>query len=170
MLKSLWQFYTAGRKFQNTLAKTIAYLPVGNLYVLKRYQETFLPYKSDLDAQGRYDKTQEYNGAELTIMLKGGDCESLAAFFSEIIRAWLGWESWHVMFVFIDDSDGEYKAHDVAFFKRPNGTVGWIDGWAESNFLHEGGYEAFVPFYATWGWYVEGWWLVNDMGEKLQQG
>lgn len=158
---------------QKDLAAIIAYIRVGALEDLLAYQKAFLPYRSDTDTgepDGKYDKTQEYNGAELTIILGGGDCESLAGFFSEVIRWWKGWESWHVCFVFTRVYN-KYEAHDVCFFKRPNGSMGWMEAHPtpESNAggIYEGGYEAFRQHYDLIGWEILDWWKASDTGEKL---
>ena|SRR3990167_1363694 len=145
---------------KNSVAEIILYLPVGDLPSLWAYEDKFLPYKADLDKDGKYDKLKEFQGADLTILQGGGDCEDLAAFRSEIIRHWYGWESWHICFVFV--VNGEYKGHDVDFFKRPDGSMGWNDG-----ITYEGGYDAFVKQNKAVGWEIWDFWMVNDMGEHI---
>lgn len=164
--KQIKDWFTAGSVFQDTLAKTIAYLPVGDLRLLLDYQRLFLSYKPDVCPLG----LDNYNGAELTIRAKGGDCESLAAFFVEVIRWWFGWESWHVCFVFTRRYN-VYEAHDVAFFKRPDGSMGWIEAHPMPNSnaggIYDGGYEAFRQHYDLAGWTILDWWETNDAGERL---
>lgn len=160
--KQIKEWFTAGTVFQDTLSKTITYLPVGNLGVLLDYQKRFLPYTPDL-ANGKYDKLKEYQGAELAIIQRGDDCEGLAGFFSEVIRQWKGWESWHVAFVFYRLPFVKYEAHDVCVFKRPDGLQGWIDGA-----IYEGDYEAMHAFYKAEGWFFMDWWEANDIGERTK--
>jgi hypothetical protein len=151
---------------QKDLAAIIAYIRVGALEDLLAYQKEFLPYRSDTDTgkpDGKYQNFKEYIGAELMILSGGGDCEDIAAFFSEVIRWWVGWESWHVRFVFLDQMDGgKMKAHDVAFFVTDKNQMGWIDGA-----IYYGGYEAFRQHYNLIGWKIQDWWIANDAGERL---
>ena len=150
-------------EYRDSLAALVVYLPVGDLESLLMWAKKWLPYRYDTDTgeeNGKYDPLQNYNGADLTIKAKRADCESIAAVFSEVIRWWKGWESWHVCFVFTRTYN-KYEAHDVCFFKRPDGSMGWIDGQ-----VYEGGYNAFKQHYDLIGWDICDWYIVNDMGIK----
>ena len=158
---SLSSWFNAGTEYRDSLAGLVAYLPVGDLEVLIYWRQKWIPYRSDTDTglpDGKYDPLQNYNGADLTIKAKGGDCESIAAVFSEVIRAWHGWRSFHICMVYANNT-----AHDVAFFIDPNGRTGWIDGG-----VHYGHYEDMKDFYACVGWNITYWWEVNDLGEKIR--
>lgn len=156
-------------EYQDSLAKLIAYLPVGRVDLLLEWALVWIPYKRDLDAQRNYDPLQNYNGADLTIKAKSGDCESIAAVFKEVISSpeWTarGWAAEHVCFVFPNpDKPREYLGHDVCFFIGEEGGSGWIDGK-----IYYGDYSDMRKFYDSIGWHITDWWLVNDMGEHLTE-
>lgn len=165
IFKRFKDWVTAGTEYRPDVKSLIAYLPVGDLPVLLYWQKRYIPYKRDLDDKGNYDRTKEYNGADLTIKLRAGDCESIAAVFSEVIRAWAGWLSGHIMFTFYDQNEGgKLKGHDVAYFVTPDGRPGWIDGAV----MYGGPYEM-LSYYRAIGWPIQDWWYVNDLGEKLKE-
>ena len=155
-----WFFPQEYLEYRDSLRGLVLYLPVGNLDALVAWRKKHVPYRSDTDTgkpDGKYDRLQNYNGADLTIKAKGGDCESIAAVYSEVIRAWAGWESWHVRMVYADNT-----AHDVAVFCDPDGNMGWIDGA-----IYCGGYDDMRAFYDSIGWHIIDWQTVNDIGEHL---
>ena len=148
-------------EYRDSVAALVAYLPVGDLDSLVMWREKWIPYKSDKGDGGGLDN---YNGADLTIKAKGGDCESIAAVYSEVIRQWKNWESWHVCFVFTRTEGKTYEAHDVAVFIDPKGRQGWIGGD-----IHYGNYEDFKNYYNDIGWKIVDWFVVNDIGQKVSK-
>ena len=167
LFSGIVKWFTAGNEYRGSLKELIEYLPVGDLELLVAWRKRYIPYRSDTNTgkpEGEYDFTQEYNGADLTIKMRGGDCESIAAVYSEVIRAWKGWSSSHVQFTFIDENTGgQLKAHDVAVFTTPSGKHGWIDGG-----INWGNRLDMEKFYVDWGWKLRQLWRVNDLGEKLE--
>src|SRR3990167_171639 len=160
----MWPFkqikaWFAWPEYRDSLAALVAYLPVGDLSALVMWRVKWVPYKSDEGDGGGLDN---YNGADLTIKAKGGDCESIAAVYSETVRQWSQWESWHVCFVFTRTDGKTYEAHDVAFFVDDKGRMGWIDGG-----IYYGDYKAFLQAYDLQGWHIIDWWQANDIGEKF---
>jgi hypothetical protein len=164
MLSKLLDFLKGYSDYKDSLDALVSYLPSGDLDTLLRWGKKWIPYRHDIDKDGKYDPLQNYNGADLTIKAKGGDCESIAAVHSEVIRRWPKWESWHVCMVFTRDCGDTYEAHDVAVFKDPTYGQGWIDGQ-----IFYGDYEAMYGFYKGEGWAIVGWWEVNDLGERIRQ-
>lgn len=162
-----WFFPREYLDYRDSLRGLIEYLPAGNLEALVAWRNTHILYRSDTGTgkpDGRYDPLQNYNGADLTIREKSGDCESIAAVYSEVIRQWAGWESWHVAFFFPNpDEGGKYSGHDVAVFFTPDLRQGWIDGG-----VHYGGYEDMYAFYQAEGWVIEDWWVANDIGQNTR--
>jgi len=146
-------------EYRDSVAALVAYLPIGDLSALMMWRKKWVPYKSDEGNGGGLDN---YNGADLSIKAKGADCESIAAVYSEVIRQWPQWESWHVCFVFTRTDGKTYEAHDVAAFLNPKGEQGWIDGPA-----YYGGYNDMFAFYKAEGWHIIDWWQANDIGEKF---
>jgi hypothetical protein len=155
MFKAIKDWFFPPLEYRDNLRDLALYLPVGNLDALVAWCNKWIPYRRDLNEQGGFDPLQNYNGADLTIKAKAGDCESIAAVYSEVIRTWTGCESWHVFMLYADG-----KAHDVAVFTLPGGRQGWIDGQ-----VHYGGYEAMYAYYKADGWYITDWWVVNDLGQ-----
>ena len=145
-------------EYRDSLASLVEYLPPGNLKALIEWTDKWIPYTSD---EGDGAGLDNYNGADLTIKAKGGDCESIAAVYSEVIRQWKGWESWHVCFVFTREYN-KYEAHDIAFFVDNENRMGWIDGG-----IFYGGYEAFRQHYDLMGWKILDWWRASDSGERI---
>lgn len=164
-----WFFPKEYLEYRDSLAGVVAYLPPGDLNALVAWRNKHLPYRSDTDTgkpDGKYDPTQEYNGADLTIKMKGGDCESLAAFCSEVIREWKGWSTFHVLMYFVDRTDPKktLKGHDIATFTTPSGKMGWIDGD-----VHWGNIHDMKKFYADeWGWDIKSWYTASDIGQKIE--
>lgn len=163
-----WFFPPEYLEYRDSLRGLVEYLPPGDLDALVAWRKKHVPYKSDTDTgkpDGKYDYTQEYNGADLTIKMKAGDCESIAALYSEVIRWWKGWRSHHILMYFVDRKGPKKKlqGHDVAVFTTPAGKLGWIDGE-----IHWGGYPEMKKFYADeWGWDIKSWWVANDIGQKV---
>lgn len=160
---SLWRnlrdFFKGYSDYQPSVAALVAYLPVGDLETLRLWREKHIPYVKDTDPKG----LDNYNGADLTIAAKGGDCESIAAVYKEVIQRWPGWQAWHVLFVFVETGgNGTYKAHDVCVFVDPDGEQGWIDGG-----VCMGGYSTMRASYEALGWHITDWWVVNDIGQLV---
>lgn len=166
----MWPFkqikeWFAFPEYRDSVEALLAYLPVGDLQSLIDWVAKWIPYKYDTDTgeeNGKYDPLQNFNGADLTIKAKRGDCESKAAVFVEIIRRWFGWDAWHITFCFTREFD-KYEAHDVVFFVDPDGQMGWIDG-----IIYYGDYKAMRQHYDLIGWAIYDWWVANDLGEKLK--
>ena len=156
-----WFFPKEYLEPQPSLDALVAYLPVGDLAALSAWVKHNIPYHRDLDENGNYDKLQNYNGADLTIRARRGDCESRGAIFSEVIRRWKGWSSGHAYFKFVDDK-GAKKAHDICWFVTPSGQHGWME-----NAPHFGTDKEMVKFYAGIGWKIDAIHQVNDMGERI---
>jgi hypothetical protein len=150
-----WFFPTEYLDKKPTLEAIRAYLPVGILEHLLAYQQKHLPYKPDTDKLG----LDNFNGAALTVMSGGGDCESLAAFFKEIIIWWKGWNAEHICMAYTNG-----RAHDICMFQRSDGVTGWIDGK-----IYYGGYGEMFAFYKAWGWEISDWWVVNDIGQVVTE-
>jgi len=147
-------------EYRNSVAALVAYLPVGDITSLIAWRNKWIKYKTDAgDGRG----PDNYNGADLTIKLMFGDCESIAAVFVEVIRWWFGWDAVHVLFVFTCDNGNTYEAHDVACYTDPHGLRGWIDG-----IEYCGGYSAMRKHYDAIGWKLEDWWIVNDLGQVVE--
>lgn len=164
------KWFKAGGEYKSSLADLIAYIPVGDLELLADWVKTHIPYRHDTDtgeADGEYDKLQNYNGADLTLKAGHGDCESRGAICKEVISSpeWAakGWASEHIYFSFIRP-DGTKSAHDVAYYTHTDGRKGWIEG----RIVHEGDYNDLVAHYAGLGWNIIKLWAVNDMGEKVR--
>ena len=156
-----WFFPPTYLEYRDSVDALVAYLPAGDLDALAAWCEKWVPYRSDTDTgkpDGIYDPLQNYNGADLTIKAKGGDCESIAAVYVEVIAQWHGWQSEHVYMAYAD-----YTAHDVCYFQRPDGTTGWIDGQ-----VWDGGYEDMYAFYKAEGWLITDWWVASDIGQEVR--
>ena len=152
-------------EYRDSVAALVAYLPIGNLDNLLCWSKKWIPYRSDTNTgkpDGVYDPLQNYNGADLTIKAKGGDCESIAAVFVEVIDSpeWTaaGWASQHICMVYSNNT-----AHDVCFFDGPNGT-GWIDGA-----IYYGTYTDMRAYYDSIGWRIIDWWIANDLGQEITE-
>jgi len=144
---------------KSSIAELIEYLPPGDLDALWRWQKRNLPYRSD-DGDGH--GLDNYNGGDLTLLDGHGDCESLAAVFSEVIRAWNGWRSSHLRIDFTNRR-GEAKAHDVATFCTPAGKLGWMEFGEYGGYFY-GGLDRMKDFYREMGWRNVKFSKVNDMG------
>lgn len=156
-----WFFPKEYLEPQPNLDALVAYLPVGDLAALAAWVRQNIPYHLDIDENGRFDKTQDYNGADLTIKMGRGDCDSKGAVFSEVIRRWKGWQSGHSYFQFTN-AKGERKAHDVCWFITPSGQKGWME-----NAPLFGSNKEMVEFYAGIGWKIDNIYPVNDIGERI---
>ena len=151
IFKRIKNYFCAGSEYRPTLEALIEYLPAGDLEALNFWVNKFIPYKSDTDPLG----LDNFNGADLTIKERAGDCESIAAIYVEVIRAWKYWESVHVVMLW------EKSGHDVCFFKTPSGSTGWIDGK-----IFWGGIPDLKKYYGTER-KILSLFYVNDIGEKL---
>ena len=143
----------------DSVNELIGLLPVGDLDALCEWVRVYIPYHHDLDENGKYDPLQNYNGADLTIKARRGDCESKAAVCSEVIRWRKGWKTGHTYFQF-DNRLGERKAHDICWFIAPSGQRGWIEGTP-----HFGNEKEMIEYYAGAGWKIDFVQEVNDIGE-----
>lgn len=167
----MWPFkqikaWFAFPEYRDSVAALVAYLPVGDLNAIAEWERVHIKYTPDVDDKGNYDPTKEYNGADLTIKMKEGDCESKAAVFVEVGNSpeWAadGWEFHHMRMVFTN-REGELKGHDVAYFRN---TRKGVQGWFE-NGPHIGTYTDLRQFYLReQGWKIDDLWAVNDMGER----
>lgn len=156
-------FFPPYSEYRDSVQKLVEYLPAGNLEVLCNWVSTWITYSGDFDSAGNYDPLQNFNGADLTIRAKSGDCESIAAVFVEIIRHWKGWEASHISFWFTDVY-GIKKAHDVCYFKAPDGKEGWI----EKEPIYFDNY-TIIDWYKKLGWDIYRIEFVNDIGEKINK-
>lgn len=159
IFKKFYNWATAGTKYKGSLKELIEYLPVGDLTVLTFWINKFIPYKYDTDAAGNYDALQNYNGADLTIRMRCGDCESKAAIFVEVIRAWPGWDSYHILL--------EYDCppyHDIGFFVAPDGSSGFFEGVVKYGSIAD-----VKKYFTRPGQTVVALYLVNDIGEKIKR-
>lgn len=161
-----WFFPKEYLEYRDSLRGLVLYLPIGDIEALIAWRKRWIPYRSDTDTgkpDGKYDPLQNYNGADLTIKAKGGDCESIAAVFVEVGDSpeWtaVGWSFKHILMVYAD-----YTAHDVAFFTDPDGKTGWIDGIA-----YYGDFKAMKAYYDSIDWIITYWAIVNDIGEIVKQ-
>lgn len=151
-------FFPPYLEYREDVKSLTEYLPAGDLDALAAWRAHHIPYVGDFDANGRFDKLQDFNGADLTIKAKGGDCESIAAVYIEVIRHWKGWRAWHVT-MWYDDGSG----HDVCAFTTPAGKQGWIDG-----VVRWGGYAEMADFYTSIDWKIKRWYEANDLGEEVK--
>lgn len=170
IFRGIVDFLKGYSDYRDSVAALVAYLPEGDLETLVLWRRKWVPYRSDTDtgeADGEYDKLQNYNGADLTLKAGHGDCESRGAICKEVISSpeWAakGWASEHIYFSFIRP-DGTKSAHDVAYYTHTDGRKGWIEG----RIVHEGDYNDLVAHYAGLGWNIIKLWAVNDMGEKVR--
>ena len=155
-----WFFPKEYLEYRDNLRGLVLYLPVGNLDALVAWRKEWVPYRSDTDtglSDGKYEPLQNFNGADLTIKAKGGDCESIAAVYVEVIAWWHGWTAEHITMVYADNT-----AHDVAFFYAPDGRTGWIDGD-----VHYGNRADMKAYYDSIGWYITDGWVANDIGQTV---
>ena len=155
-------FFPPYMKEVKSLTELVGLIPVGDLDALCEWMNHYIPYHHDVDENGKYDKTQNYNGADLTIIMKRGDCESKAAVCSEVIRWWKGWKSGHTYFRFIRNG-GQYEAHDICWFITPSGKHGWIEG-----IPHYGDTKQMIEYYAGMGWKIDYVTPVNDIGQSTE--
>ena len=160
-----WFFPKEYLDYRDSLRGLVLYLPVGDLDALVAWRKKHIPYRSDTDTglpDGKYDPLQNFNGADLTIKAKGGDCESIAAVYVEVGDSpeWTaaGWAWEHVCMVYADNT-----AHDVAFFYAPDGRTGWIDG-----VVYYGDLAAMRAYYDSIDWSITNWWVANDLGEIVR--
>lgn len=144
-------------EYKGSVKELVEYLPVGDLDVLCLWVEKWIPYVKDSDTKG----LDNYNGADLTIKAKYGDCESKAAVFVEVISHWKNWAAGHIWFSF--NHNGIYKAHDVCWYITPKGTRGWIEVAPKV-----GGIDEMRQYYKFIGWDIISTYCVNDIGEKVE--
>ena len=161
-----WFFPKQYLEYRDSVVTLVAYLPVGDISALFTWEELHIPYRYDTDTgkkDGKYDRLQNYNGADLTIKAKGGDCESKASVFVEVGNSpeWTaaGWSFRHILMVYAD-----YTAHDVALYTGPKGQTGWFDGA-----IYSGDYSAMKKHYDSIGWYITYWAVVNDIGQIITE-
>ena len=160
-----WFFPKEYLDYRDSLRGLVLYLPAGDLDALVAWCKKWVPYRSDTDtglADGKYDPLQNYNGADLTIKARGGDCESIAAVYVEVGDSpeWTaaGWSFFHVCMVYANNT-----AHDVARFDHVDGRTGWIDG-----VVYYGDLAAMRAYYDSIDWSITNWWVANDLGEIVR--
>jgi hypothetical protein len=150
-----WFFPKEYLEYKDNIKDVAGYLPVGDLEILKEYGKRIIPYVKDTDIKN----LDNYNGGDLTLKLRFGDCESIAAFYVEVVAHWEGWVSSHIYMLYENG-----KAHGVAHFINPEGFSYWIDGA-----VYKGSYKEMFDFYKSVGWDIKEMAVVNDLGETIKE-